>query len=144
MRFWIVFSLCLVLAACQPDNTRTPLEIHTANNVQHFQIEIVRTPDQKERGLMFRESMPSDHGMLFLFPSPQTVQFWMENTLIPLDMLFIRKDGTIVQIHPMAKPHDETLISSGKPVSMVLEILGGEAEKQHIAVGDRVLFKEKP
>ena len=143
MRSWIVYSLLLfTLTACQPQAAAVPVTIETQSGARVFQTELARTPQQKERGLMFRDTLASDHAMLFIFPQEDTVRFWMKNTRIPLDMLFIRHDGIIVHIHPMAKPYDETLISSFAPVKMVLEISGGEAAKQGITVGDRVLVKE--
>lgn len=144
MRSWIIFSLCFFLAACEPQQASlSPLHIETASGVRGFKVELARTPDQMARGLMFRRQMPADQGMLFIFPEDKVASFWMKNTILPLDMLFIRADGTIVGIHPMAEPYSEKQISSGKPVRMVLEILGGQAARQGIATGDKVTFEEK-
>lgn len=87
---------------------------------------------------MFRETMPSTHGMLFLFEKPQPVSFWMKNTLIPLDMIFIRPDGSVARIHRNAIPHDTTLIDGGLGVSAVLEVNGGLTGRLGITVGSEL------
>lgn len=87
---------------------------------------------------MFRETMPTTHGMLFIFEAPQQVGFWMKNTLIPLDMLFIRPDGSVSRIHENAIPHDTTLIDGGRGVSAVLEINGGLAARFGIGEGSEL------
>ena len=103
-----------------------------------FTIEVATTEQQHAYGLMFRHSLPQEAGMLFLFTPPQPVVFWMKNTLIPLDMLFVREDGTIAKIAPQAVPEDRTIIASGETVSGVLEINGGEAGQLGIKVGDKI------
>ncbi len=144
MRFWIIFSLAFFLTACEPSQADlSPLHIETATGVRGFKVELARTPNEQARGLMFRRQMPADQGMLFIFPEDKEANFWMKNTILPLDLLFVRADGTIVTIHPMAEPYSEKLISSGKPVRMVLEILGGQAAKQGIRIGDKMTFEEK-
>jgi uncharacterized membrane protein (UPF0127 family) len=95
------------------------------------------TPAEQERGLMFRRSLAPNEGMLFPYAPPQQVAFWMRNTLIPLDMIFVRADGTIARI-ATAKPLDETTVPSGEPVSMVIEIRGGRATELGIKEGDTV------
>jgi uncharacterized membrane protein (UPF0127 family) len=115
-----------------------PLILHTANGNLMFQAEIALTPEQHQRGLMYRKQLLPNTGMLFVFPTVDQVSFWMENTLIPLDMLFIDADGKIVTVHENAIPLDRTAIPSGKPVKAVLEISGGESAKQGIHVGDTI------
>ncbi|MDD5586964.1 MAG: DUF192 domain-containing protein [Alphaproteobacteria bacterium] len=105
-----------------------------------FNVELAETPEQQRQGLMFRRSLPQDSGMLFLFKSAAPVDFWMKNTLIPLDMIFVREDGAIAKIAARTVPHDLTKISSGEPVSGVLEINGGEAERLGLKPGDKVLY----
>ena len=100
-------------------------------------VEVAATADQQEKGLMFRKSLGGDRGMIFPYDPPQDVAFWMENTLIPLDIIFIRSDGTIVRI-AHAKPLDETPLPSGEPVALVLEIAGGRAAELGIKEGDIV------
>jgi uncharacterized membrane protein (UPF0127 family) len=114
------------------------LEIASRNGVHVFQVEIVKTEEGRERGLMYRKTLPEGTGMLFDFKTAQQVSFWMRNTLVPLDMLFIRADGSIATIHANAKPLDETPIPSQAPVRYVLEIIGGSASSMGIAVGDKV------
>ena len=105
----------------------------------NYVVEIAKTPQEMKTGLMFRKEMPPNYGMLFVFDKEDERGFWMKNTLIPLDMIFIRADGKIHRIYPMAKPNDsETIIKSNGPVLAVLEINGGEAMKNGINVGDIV------
>lgn len=115
------------------------LEIQTADARHAFIVELALTPDQRSRGLMFRESLAADAGMLFIFEAARPVSFWMKNTLIPLDMLFIAPDGRIATIAAMTTPHSEQPVPSGVPVLGVLEVAGGTAAHLGIAVGDRVV-----
>lgn len=89
---------------------------------------------------MFRRSLAPNHGMIFPYEPPQDVAFWMKNTLIPLDMLFIRADGTIARI-VTAKPLDETPVPGGEPIAAVLELRGGRAAELGIREGDRVEWR---
>ena len=86
---------------------------------------------------MFRKSLAGDRGMIFPYDPPQDVSFWMENTLIPLDIIFIRSDGTIVRI-TKAKALDQTPLPAGEPIAAVLEIRGGRAAELGIKEGDVV------
>jgi len=115
-----------------------PLEIVTAKGAARFTVEIADTDETRDRGLMYRTSLRPDAGMLFDFKTPQAVAFWMRNTLIPLDMLFIDKDGWIINIAEQARPHDETPIPSRGIVLGVLEIAGGRAAELGIEPGDKV------
>lgn len=115
-----------------------PLDIATAKGDFHFKVEVADTPASRERGLMFRRTLAADRGMLFDFKFSQTVSFWMKNTLIPLDMLFIGADGRIVSIARDARPMDETAISSAGPVVAVLELRGGRATEIDAEPGDKV------
>ena len=112
-----------------------PLTIRSKTGVHHFTVEVAATPEQQERGLMFRKSLAGDRGMIFPYDPPQDVSFWMENTLIPLDIIFIRADGTIVRI-TKAKALDETPLPAGEPIAVVLEIRGGRAAELGIKEGD--------
>jgi uncharacterized membrane protein (UPF0127 family) len=105
---------------------------------QVFEAEVARTDLEQAYGLMFIKSMPSDVGMIFPYEPPRQVAFWMKDTFIPLDMLFVAPDHRIGKIVTFAKPHDLSPISSDQVVSAVIEINGGEANKQGIAVGDKV------
>ncbi len=114
------------------------LEIASKTGVHAFQVEMAITPEEKERGLMFRRELPEGQGMLFDFQFDQNVAFWMKNTYIPLDMLFIRADGRILRIAENTEPLSERNIPSGGPVRAVLEVIGGTAKKLGIAAGDHV------
>ena len=114
------------------------LEIASKAGVHAFQVEMAITPEEKEHGLMFRRELPEGQGMLFDFQFDQNVAFWMKNTYIPLDMLFIRSDGRILRIAENTEPLSERNIPSGGPVRAVLEVIGGTAKKLGIAAGDRV------
>ncbi len=115
-----------------------PLTIHTAGRLAHFQVEIADNDATREHGLMFRKSLAPDRGMLFDFKQPRYVAFWMKNTLIPLDMLFIDKDGVVVSIARNATPLSDTPIPSGAAVLGVLEIAGGRAAAIGALPGDKV------
>lgn len=118
---------------------RDRLNIRTAAGEHAFEIELAETPEQRSRGLMFRDHLDPDAGMLFVFEAPREASFWMKNTLIPLDLLFIDGGGTIVRIAAETTPSSETPIPSGGLVKGILEIAGGRAAALGIAVGDRVL-----
>lgn len=100
-----------------------------------FSIEIADTKEERAQGLMHRTAMPADQGMLFIYPDPRPVAFWMHDTLIALDMLFIDAQGRVVRVHENARPLDETPIPSGAPVQYVLEINGGQVRARGLAVG---------
>jgi uncharacterized protein len=113
-------------------------EITSGAATHVFQVEVMRTDAERAKGLMFRQFLPQDRGMLFDFIREEPVSMWMRNTYIPLDMLFIRSDGTVARVHERAQPLDETTISSGAPVRYVLEINGGAAARLGLKAGDRV------
>ncbi len=134
----VALLLVFVTAACSDENRAT---IITANGPVSFKVELATTQSQRARGLMFRQELADDAGMLFDFGEEREVAFWMRNTFIPLDMIFIAADGTIKSIHPNARPQDDTAIPSGVPVRFVLEIPGGRAAAAGIKVGDRMQHK---
>jgi len=111
------------------------LTIKSKNGVHRLTVEVAATPEQQERGLMFRNSIAADRGMIFPYEPAQEVAFWMKNTLIPLDIIYIRSDGTIVRI-VNAQPMDLTPLPSGEPIVGVLEIGGGRAAEMGIKEGD--------
>ena len=125
----------LPLAACSSDDR---LVAHTATGDYSFTVEVVDTPAARNKGLMFRQSLAKDAGMLFDFKQEQQTAFWMQNTFIPLDMIFIAADGEVKTIHVNAKPHDTTSIPSGVPVQFVLEIPGGRSVEIGLKPGDRI------
>ncbi len=115
-----------------------PLEIASKGGVHVFAVEMASTPEEQAKGLMFRRQLPEGQGMLFDFHQEQPTSFWMKNTYIPLDMIFIRGDGRILRIAENTVPLSEALVPSGGPVRAVLEVVGGTARKLGIAPGDRV------
>jgi len=115
-----------------------PVEIVTQSGVKIFSVEMARTVEERERGLMFRKSVPDGSGMLFDFSPEQDVQMWMKNTYVSLDMIFIRADGRILRIAENTVPLSEKIIFSGGPVKAVLEVAAGTARKDGIKAGDRV------
>lgn len=121
-------------ADCAPDR----LDIRGDFGAAHFTVEIADDPIEQRRGLMFREHLAASQGMLFVYPWDGAPAFWMKNTLIPLDMLFITSEGVVQHVHPMAKPGDLTPISGGSGVRAVLEIKGGLAAAIGVAPGDEI------
>jgi uncharacterized membrane protein (UPF0127 family) len=117
-----------------------PLTIRSATGAHRFTVQVAATFEQQERGLMFYRSLGGDEGMIFPYDPPQNVAFWMKNTLIPLDMIFIRADGTIARI-TTARALDETPVPAGEPVAAVLEIRSGRAAELGIAPGDKVEWR---
>lgn len=141
----IIVALCLVLGSVAPA-VADPLEkrdltIATAAGPQHFIVELARTPEQRQRGLMFRQDLAADAGMLFVYPSDGEVDMWMENTLLPLDMIFFAADGRITKVAERTVPLSEATIGSDGPVRGVLEVNGGTASRLGIAVGDRLTYQ---
>jgi uncharacterized membrane protein (UPF0127 family) len=114
------------------------VEIISKSGVHPFSVELATNGAEWERGLMYRKELPEGRGMLFDFEREAPVSFWMHNTYIPLDMIFIRADGSILRIAEDAEPLSDRLIPSGGPVRAVLEVIGGTARKLGIAPGDRV------
>lgn len=115
-----------------------PLEIVSKSGVHTFGVEMAATPEEQAKGLMFRRELPEGQGMLFDFHREQPTSFWMKNTYVPLDMIFIRADGRILRIAENTVPLSEALVPSGGPVLAVLEVVAGTAKKLGIAPGDRV------
>lgn len=118
---------------------KSPLTIRTASGKKlKYTVEVAATQEQQAVGLMFRASMPQDSGMLFVYKTPQPLAFWMENTYLPLDLIFIGQDGRILNVAANAKPLSrQPILSAGQAIG-VLEINGGQAATLGIAPGDRV------
>lgn len=106
-----------------------------------FRVEMAVQPEQQTVGLMFREAVGPDEGMLFDWGAPRESSMWMRNTLIPLDMLFIAADGRVHRIAERTVPHSLAAVDSRGPVRATLELAGGTAERLDIRVGDRVLHR---
>jgi len=139
----VVLTLLFVFAGApgRPDAAKlpyAPLSIVTAKGTFLFQVEVADTDRSRERGLMFRKSLAADQGMLFDFKASQPVSFWMKNTLIPLDMLFVAADGRIISIAAQARPLSEAPIASGGDVLGVIELRGGRAAEIGARPGDLV------
>ncbi len=114
------------------------LVIDTASGPQSFRVEIAVSPEQRQQGLMYRESLAVDAGMLFLYGEDRQVRMWMKNTLIPLDMIFIRRDGTVESVAERTIPLSTAIVASKGDVAAVLEVNGGTAARLGIRPGDRV------
>ena len=129
------------LAASPQRDTPLPITsviIDSNHGPVRFVTELAADPRSQEKGLMFRTKLAADAGMLFDFHTADFQTFWMKNTILPLDMIFIRVDGTISSIAPNATPYSETPIPSTEPVRAVLEIAGGRAAQLGIEPGQRV------
>ena len=139
----IAFAFVAVLDLARAQAASAPavddLSIVTASGPHHFSVEVMRTQDELERGLMFRNTMPADHGMLFDFGEPQEVTMWMKNTVLALDMVFIGKNGHIVSIKHDAEPFSLATIPSGGEVLGVLEVNAGTAQRIGAKAGDTVI-----
>ena len=127
-----------------PALEQLPLQIRSGGKVHAFTVEVARTSAEQARGLMFRESLAPDAGMIFPFESPRPASFWMKNTLIPLDMLFIRSDGSIARIAVNTVPHSLDPVGVNEPVAAVLELAGGRSAELGISEGDRVTWPGGP
>jgi uncharacterized protein len=128
----------LAAAAQAQAAEKATIEIVSKTGVHAFNVELATNDAERERGLMFVKRLPEGQGMLFDFKREQQVSFWMHNTYIPLDMLFIDGSGRILHIVENAKPLSDALIPSEYPVRFVLEVIGGTADKLGIAAGDKV------
>jgi uncharacterized membrane protein (UPF0127 family) len=114
------------------------LEIVTAGGAHEFSVEVMRTDQQRERGLMFRRFLPPDRGMLFDFGTERPIMMWMKNTYLPLDMIFIARTGKVVGLAENAEPLSEKIIPSRAPAFGVLEVNAGTIAKIGVKIGDSV------
>lgn len=125
----------------------TRVTVKSANASHVFNVEVARTVEAQQRGLMYRTDIKPDGGMLFApYPpeggGPREASFWMRNTPTPLDIIFIRPDGTIARIAENTVPFSEEQVPSGEPISAVLEILGGKSSELGIAEDDKVTWSK--
>jgi uncharacterized protein len=118
--------------------SKTSVVIETGTGVQQFTMELAKEPGQHAQGLMGRQSLAADSGMLFVYAPPRRVSMWMKDTLIPLDMLFVRPDGIIESIVERTTPLSLTTIRSDQPVRAVIELNAGTAKRLRIEAGNRV------
>ena len=151
MRAWmtaVALVMALPVAGCggESDSAQAgsiPLTIKAPDKTHVFTVEVARTPEEQAKGLMFRTSLPENGGMLFPFEKPRFASFWMKNTLIPLDMFFIRDDGSIDRIAENTIPENLEPVVSGGEVSAVLELAGGTAAKLGIDESAIVTWNDK-
>lgn len=150
MRAWmtaVALAMALPVASCGDSDTARPatipVTIKAPDKTHVFTVEVARTPEEQEKGLMFRTSLPEKGGMLFPFAKPRYASFWMKNTLIPLDMVFIRTDGSIDRIAENTIPENLEPVVSGGEVSAVLELAGGTAAKLGIDENATVTWNDK-
>ncbi|MES2903394.1 MAG: DUF192 domain-containing protein [Pseudomonadota bacterium] len=139
-----------VPAACQPAAApaeleqsvagldQMPLTIVSDGKTHRFTVEIARTAEQQQTGMMNRNSLAPDRGMLFPYATPQPVSYWMKNTLIPLDLIFVAPGGKILRIEENAVPYSLDQIPSGGPIEAVLELAGGRSAELKLKAGDQV------
>jgi len=136
----LLVSGCAVLVALAAQaSEQSTVEIVSSTGVHAFNVELATTDQERERGLMYRKELPQGQGMLFDFFTDQPVSFWMHNTYISLDLMFIRSDGRIMRIAESAEPMSDNLIPSGAPVRAVLEVIAGTARELGIKAGDKVI-----
>ena len=136
----IYLCVVAVMCVCQCDMAfGDTIIVYTEKGSEscRFEVELAVTPEEQARGLMFRKTMGDHDGMFFIFERDETRHFWMRNTLIPLDMIFIDSKFLVVDVYRNAKPLDETVISSRKPARYVLEVNAGRANKCRITVGSK-------
>ena len=158
MRGLLLSGLAVALAACSPNSGEAgaqstqaatavhpvsglpvvPLRVIHSGKTHTFRVELARTAEEQAKGLMFRTAMGPDEGMIFPMDPPRGASFWMRNTVIPLDLIFVGLDGKILNIAANAIPYDETPLVSAGPVKAVLELNGGRAKELGIVAGDQV------
>jgi len=154
MKSGLMKSLCLMLvlgavgplAACAQtaavpvtaEGPLEPLRVMASGQAHDFKVEIADDEAERTKGLMFRETLLADHGMLFLFPDEAERSFWMRNTILPLDIIYVSKTGQVVSIQKNAIPYDKTPLPSYGEAAAVLEINGGLSDQLGIRPGDRI------
>ena len=136
------FAVVLVVAAIAAPLLVETIVVHTRTGPHRFRVQVAADSAAQERGLMYRRHMAADAGMIFPFPQPEMVIFWMKNTYIPLDLIFVRADGTVSSVAVDAVPMSTKAIPSNEPVSAVIELNAGRVRAFGIAPGDRVLARE--
>lgn len=131
-------AAALEITAAQPRLARVPLTLATRGGTHRYTVEVAATPREQELGLMFRTRMGRAEGMIFPFAPPRPASFWMENTVLPLDLVFIGADGRVLNIAADAKPYSRDLIYSQGAAAAVLELIAGEAARVGLQPGDAV------
>ncbi len=144
----LALTMALPMAGCDRNAADAesiatiPVTIAAADQTHRFNVEVARTDAEQDKGLMFRTSLPADGGMLFPFDKPRIGSFWMKNTLIPLDMIFVRADGSIDRIAENTIPESLEPVVSGGEVAAVLELAGGTAARLNIDETARVTWQD--
>ncbi len=142
LKYFRLLLLALVLTSCsqegEQNNATTPLIVKTSTDDVRFNVEIASTPDQLKLGLMNRNSLAFNNGMIFNIYPVRPTAMWMKNTKIPLDMLFLGPDGSIIMIEENAQPMSEELIICRDPVRAVVELNAGQVKRYGIKIGDKV------
>jgi hypothetical protein len=138
---WLVACALVLMAALASAAQVERLEIRAKSGVHVFEVELAISEEERAKGLMFRQTLPEGTGMLFDFKTDQLVAMWMRNTYVPLDMIFIRADGTIAHIAENTVPLSEAIVSSRVPVRGVLEVVAGTARRLDIRPGDKVAHR---
>ena len=139
----LAFAVCGTLAVCEAGAaaaacSNTSVELRSGDAIARFNIEVADTDAERAQGLMNRDKLAASSGMLFVYDAPRHASFWMKNTLIPLDMIFVDSAGRVMKVHPLAEPLDETPIDGGNDVAFVLEIKGGLAKRLGIVAGSQL------
>jgi uncharacterized membrane protein (UPF0127 family) len=135
-----VVVLLLLLHGCSPSSASTVTLQPASGSPVPVEVELAATPEARQLGLMYRDRLDAGKGMLFVFPQAAPQSFWMRNTKIPLDILFVDDDGRIVRIHERTTPFSEAGLPSGSPVRFVLEVPGGFCDEVGVVEGDRVVL----
>ncbi len=148
MKFWVFAAALLfaapAVAACPNAGLATaPVTFVTATGRHSYKIEIAASPSEQECGLMYRKSMPKKVGMAFPFPEPKRATFWMENTVLPLDLVFVTPDNHVLSI-ASGKPFSRDIIDAGGETANVIELNAGEAKRIGLKPGDVVEQSKNP
>ncbi len=138
MIFRLAAALCIGGTAASAECASDRVDLRGEFGTARFSVELADDSSERAQGLMHRESLASSAGMLFVYERPQTATFWMRNTLIPLDMIFLEASGRVAKVHSNAIPLDETPIFGGDNILAVLEINGGLAARLGIDAGDEL------
>ena len=142
---FVVLALVLSVLTTGPGISAAPklerIVLVTATGSHEFQAEIAGTPEQRQLGLMYRQSLPKNHAMLFDYHAVGSISMWMKNTYIPLDMIFITANGRVSSIAANTVPFSEKVISSNGAVRAVLEVNAGTAARIGLQPGDKVLHE---
>lgn len=139
-----MLAACVVAAAAACAAGEARVVVHTDAGPRTISVEVVDTPASRNRGLMYRRELPDGTGMLFVFDEEDDHAFWMKNTFIPLDMIFVSGNRRVVGVHVDARPHSLEPIRVGRPSRWVIEVPGRWTARNGVAVGDRVDLPDAP